>query len=166
MAQEYPPISFYFKLSFSGVIGAEDPSFTEVAGISMEMGVEEIIEGGNNNFKHRVPTSVKFSNLVLKRGLVPKNSEVISWCKEILEGGLAKDVETKDIIVQLINENGDPLKSWSFINALPVKCEVSSFNSIHKEILIESLEFAYNSFTEITSPKDTSNDDFSFNLPN
>ncbi len=45
MAQEYPPVAFYFKLSFTGISGAVEASFKEVSGISMEMGTEEISEG-------------------------------------------------------------------------------------------------------------------------
>ena len=159
MAQEYPLVSFYFKLSFSGVSGTVDASFKEVSGISMEMGTEEIAEGGDSAFKHRVPTSVKFSNLVLKRGLVPKDSELIAWCKNTLEEGPANFIETKNIIVHLLNENGGPLNAWSFINAWPVKWVASNLNSMNNEVLIETLEFAYSSFTEMLRPSNTANDD-------
>lgn len=166
MAQEYPPVAFYFKLSFSGISGAIDVTFKEVSGISMEMGIEEITEGGDNTFKHRVPSSVKFSNLVLKRGLVSKDSEVIVWCKNTLEGGLSDVIETKNIVVQLLNEHGKALNSWSFINAWPVKLATSSLDSINNEILIETLEFAYSSFTELTSSNNTSNENFGFDMFN
>ncbi|HBR53834.1 MAG TPA: phage tail protein [Flavobacteriaceae bacterium] len=169
MAHEYPPVAFYFQLSFSGISGTVDASFKEVSGISMEMGIEEITEGGNNAFKHRVPTSVKFSNLVLKRGLVPKDSEVIAWCKSTLEGGLAEVIETKNITVHLLNENGDPLNSWSFMNAWPVKWAAADLHSMNNEVMIETLEFAYSNFTEMTSPASTSDDDdgdFGFDLFN
>ena len=100
MSSEYPPVAFYFRLSFKGAASGSDASFKEVSGITMEMGTEEITEGGNNNFKHRVPTSVKFSNLVLKRGLVPKDSAVIQWCLDTLGGGLATAIQTKTIMVK------------------------------------------------------------------
>ncbi|RMA57706.1 phage tail protein [Ulvibacter antarcticus] len=143
METYYPPLGFYFRLSFSDEAGKLDAAFKEVSGISMEMGVEEIVEGGNNNFKHRVPTSVKFSNLVLKRGLVPKDSGIVDWCQRTLGGGLMETIENKTINVELLNENGDPLMSWNFFNAWPVKLETSDLNSMNNEIVIESLEFAY-----------------------
>ncbi|WP_340065872.1 phage tail protein [Ascidiimonas aurantiaca] len=142
----YPPVSFYFQLSFSGSSGKVDTSFKEVSGISMEMGIEEITEGGINGYKHRVPTTVKYSNLVLKRGFVPKNSDVARWCIDTLEGGLEETIETKNIIVSLLDENNSPLKSWSFVNAWPVKWAISDFNSMNNEIAIETLEFAYSYF--------------------
>ena len=142
----YPPVAFYFQLSFSGVSGKVDVSFKEASGLTMEMGTEEIAEGGNNKFKHRVPTIAKYSNLVLKRGLVPSDSEVAKWCVDTITGGLAEVITTKNIIVSLLDEKGSPLKSWSFVNAWPVKWEVSEFNSMNNEIVIETLEFAFSYF--------------------
>ena len=125
MSDTYPPVAFYFRLSFDDTVTGPDISFKEVSGITMEMGTEEITEGGNNNYKHRVPTSVKFSNLVLKRGLVPKDSEIVQWCLDTLGGGLTNAIETKTIMVSLLDEEGNPLNSWSFANAWPVKWSAS-----------------------------------------
>ena len=99
MINQYPPVAFYFKLSFGGVATLLDASFKEVSGISMEIGTEEIAEGGNNSYKHRVPTSTKYPNLVLKRGLVPIASTLISWCEDTFGGGLATTIKTKTIMV-------------------------------------------------------------------
>lgn len=151
MSELYPPVSFYFQLSFSDVQGKVDASFKEVSGIGLDRGIEEITEGGNP-YIHRVPTYVKYSNLVLKRGLVAKDSEVAKWCLDPLGGislgpiQLTETIVTKTIIVKLLNEEGIPLKSWSFVNAWPVKWAVSDFNSMNNEIAIESLEFAYSYF--------------------
>ncbi|MEZ4873956.1 MAG: phage tail protein [Flavobacteriaceae bacterium] len=60
------PVSFYFKLSFKGV----DAAFQEVSGISKELGVEEVVCGGENRFKYRLPTTTSGQNLVLKRAVV------------------------------------------------------------------------------------------------
>ncbi len=153
MSDEYPPVAFYFKLSFMDPSGAVDAAFKEVSGLTMEMETEEITEGGNNIFKHRVPTAVKFSNLVLKRGLVPKDSPLIDWCAKTLGGGLSEKIKTKNIVVSLLDENGDPLKAWSFANTWPVKWSASDLNTMANEVLIESIEFSYSYFKEIVNKK-------------
>lgn len=151
MAEIYPPVAFYFKLSISGVPGTTDASFKEVSGISLERGIEEIREGGNP-YVHRVPKAVTYSNLVLKRGLVPKNSPLAKWCLSPTGGislgpiSLTETITTKTIIVHLLDEKGAPLKSWSFVNAWPVKWSISDFNSMNGEVAIESMEFAYSYF--------------------
>lgn len=147
MSNEYPPVAFYFKVTFEGESG--ESSFKEVSGISMEMDTEEITEGGNS-YKHRVPTSVKFSNLVLKRGLVPKDSAIVQWCSDTLESGLSTGITTKSITVSLLDEDANPLSTWNFLNAWPVKWSISDFNAMNNEIAIETLELSYSSFTKVT----------------
>lgn len=135
---------------FPEVIGFSESSFKEVSGLSMEMGVEEIAEGGVNGYKHRVPTTAKFSNLILKRGMVTSYSGVAQWCFDTLEDGLEEGIDTKTIVVNLLDESGLPLKSWVFVDAWPVKWAVSDLNSMNNEIAIETLEFAYSYFKVIS----------------
>lgn len=146
MSNIYPPLAFYFRLSFSGAL---DTSFKEVSGISIEMGKEEITEGENNSFKHRVPTTAKYSNLVLKRGMAHKDSAIVSWCQDTFNGALLDHITTKTIVITLLNESGLPLKNWKFVNAWPVKWAASDLNSMNNEIVIETLEFAYSYFEVI-----------------
>ena len=146
MLSTYPPVAFHFRLSFNGAAGVFDTSFKEVSGLTMEMGTEEITEGGNNTFKHKVPSYMKFSNLILKRGLVPKVSPLIIWCMNTLDGDLTDSIETRNIVVSLLNANSLPIKSWSFINAWPVKWSASDLNSMNNEVVIETLEFSYSNF--------------------
>lgn len=145
MSEFYPPVSFYFQVSVQGGSGS-DTSFKEVSGLSVEMGLEEIAEGGVNGYKHRVPTTAKYSNLVLKRGLVAKNSALATWCTSTLGGNLEETIETKTVIVKLLDENGSPLKSWNFVNAWPVKWAMSDLNSMNNEIAVETLELAFSYF--------------------
>ena len=139
----YPPVSFYFSLSLTGQTGHTEASFKEVSGLNIEMETKEIVSSGVNRYQHPVPKSPKYSNLVLRRGLLAKDSPLAQWCNTILMGGLDNAIETKNILVSLLNENGQPLKAWSFANAWPVKWEVSDFNSEGNELAIETLEFSY-----------------------
>lgn len=145
----YPLSGFYFQLSFISVWGVAETSFKEVSGISMEMGMEEIAEGGENRFKHRVPTGAKYQNLVLKRGFMTLPSPLALWCQSTIGGGLGDQITTYTVVVNLLSDLGIPIKTWSFANAWPVKWEITPFNSMNNEIVIESLELSYSYFTEI-----------------
>ena len=135
----YPPSAFYFKVSGLGA----DSSFQEVTGIKAEMGTTAYQEGGENRFKHSLPTGVTHPNLVLKRGIEPVDSPLVVWCKEVLEGGLVSAIKPRSLYVRLLDENGDPLRAWSFGQAYPVKWEVGAFNSTKNEVAIESIELSY-----------------------
>lgn len=145
---EYPAVGFYFSVSFSDDPSDSETSFKEVSGLSMEMDTETIEEGGVNDYTHIVPKRRKHNNLVLKRGF-SANKDLTTWCEDAIMGGLLDGVYPEDITVKLLNENGQPLKSWSFYKAWPVKWELSPFDSEKNEVVIETLEFAYSYFKSI-----------------
>jgi phage tail-like protein len=139
----YPPVAFYFKVSFPGSSEINDTSFKEVSGISIEIETEAIEEGGENRFVHQLPKRAKHGNLVLKRGLTTSSSELFKWVKENIEGDYSALFTTKSIQIDLLGANGDSLNSWICANAYPVKWEIDSFDSTKNDVVIETIEFAY-----------------------
>lgn len=144
----YPPVGFYFTVSVSGISNASDASFQEVSGLNAEMGMEEIAEGGENRFKYRVPTPPKYGNLVLKRGMVAPNSDLATWCLTTISSGLSQKMTLKTITVKLLDSSGKVLSSWDFLNAWPVKVNISDLKSQENAIVVETMEFAYTYFTK------------------
>ena len=141
MANSYP-VGFYFELSFKG----EDAAFKEVSGISKEMSMEEVVCGGENRFKYRLPTVATSQNLVLKRALIPEGSKLIDWCASTMDESLASPITTHDVSVSLFDASGTVSVMWTFYNAYPVKYSVSDLKSQENEIVIESIELAYTYF--------------------
>ncbi len=136
------PVSFYFKLSFKGV----DAAFQEVSGISKEMAVEEVVCGGENRFKYRLPTTTTGQNLVLKRAIIPEGSELIDWCASTIDEGLANPIVPHDVSVSLLDEDGQVLVTWTFHSAYPIKYSVSDLKSNENGLALETLELAYTYF--------------------
>jgi phage tail-like protein len=148
MADEgYPPVSFCFVVSFAGESPDVDCSFSEVSGLSIEREELTLKQGGENRYSLRLPGHAKFSNLVLKRGLLKQRSPLATWCKETLESDLTQRIETKDIVVSLLDRSRKVLDSWAFAKAWPIKWNVSTFDASKSEIAVETLEFAYTYFT-------------------
>lgn len=153
MAFLYPPTGFHFLVRFEGLLlkypALPDLGFQEVGGLSVEIGVEEYAEGGENRFKHRMPNPVSYPNLTMKRGMMI-SSQAAKWFKDAVEGF---QFEANDITVILMNENHLPLQAWNFINAWPVKWSIEGLNAMENNLVIESIEFAYQYFRRI-SPDD------------
>ena len=116
----------------------------------MELEVENSVkEGGNNSFTYNLPVRTKYSDLVLKRGVVPKTSPFFTWCQKTIAGNYSKKIETKDITVKLLDEKGQALITWNFKNAFPKKMAVSNLNakaSGESAIMIETITIAYSEF--------------------
>ena len=153
-ARVYPPVAFHFKVMFDS--SGEDTSFQEVSGISSEIEVESVVEGGENRFVHQLPVSVKHSNLELKRGLASLDSPLVKWCKETMERDFIKPIETRSVNVYLMDEKHQPIRGWRFESAYPVKWEIESFNSTKNEVAIEKivLSFSYSTRIEQKLPKE------------
>ncbi len=143
----YPPVSFFFNVEFIGLdeLTDNDIRFQEVSGINAEISTEELKEGGENRFVHKLPRPAKYNNLVLKRGMLT-DSGLIDWFKNAVENFEFKPITIK---VTLLDKEGAPLSSWNFVNAYPVKWNVSSFDAKKNEIVVDTIEIVYKYFSRL-----------------
>lgn len=153
--QYYPPGAFYFSVKVIGSGAALsaltdiDASFQEVSGIESSFEVEEVVEGGENRFAHRLPKIAKYSNLVLKRGIVTVDSFLAEWAGLTIGSTLSLPVVPQNLLVTLINAEGWPSIAWGVFNAYPLRWEVAAMNSQDNKILTETLELTYNYFERV-----------------
>lgn len=145
-----PLVGYRFEVKFDNGLfgGAGEASFAEVSGINFEIPVEEVTEGGENRFKHRLPRPVSYQNLVLKRGIIPGGSELALWINSIMMAGIDKII-TRTILVSLLDEHMSPQMSWLFNGAYPTKYEVSGLKADSSQISVETIEFTYRYFNRI-----------------
>ena len=150
MATYYPPVAFHFKVEFGfkeefhGVAPNEnDIMFQSVSGLSTEMQTETIKEGGENRFEHELPVRTQFSHLVLKRGVIT-NASLVKWCLNTFQN---MDIRPVDLEIKLLNEEHEPLMTWSVKQAWPKKWNVEELSAMDSKILIETLELRYQYFT-------------------
>lgn len=141
----YPPVGFSFDVSVEGIMGLNEGSFQEVSGLNVKFGTEEVVEGGENRFVHRLPTPPKYENLVLKRGML-KGSSLINWVRTSVE---RFKFVPKMVVVKLLDASGQPLISWRFSNAYPVSLRISEFKSQENAMVIETLELSFDYFTKV-----------------
>jgi phage tail-like protein len=143
MAAYYPPVGFHFKVEFSGVgSGDSDTRFQEVSGLTAEISTEELQVGGENRFTYRLPVRGRYSNLILKRGMLT-DSGLISWFTKAIEDF---EFKTSDVNVYLLNENHEITATWIFMQTYPVKWMVSDFRAQDNALVIETIELAYQYF--------------------
>lgn len=133
------PVVFHFKVEFGVNSEDQDNRFQEVSGLSAEVTVEELKEGGLNQYVHKLPNGAKYGNLVLKRGFI-NDSTISEWCRQAIEDFT---FETKDVAVTLLNEEHEPIADWQFLRAWPVKWSISDFKAQENALVVESLELSY-----------------------
>lgn len=154
MAGYYPPVGFHFRVEFGFLPGdSNDVRFQEVSGLSAEVSTEEVIEGGENRFAHRLPTRSKYGNLVLKRGLLT-SSKLVGWVTNAIQNIEANpdkpDESPTTVNVTLLNSDHKPLAdTYSFVQAWPIKWSISDFKAMDNSLVIETLELSYQYFTKV-----------------
>lgn len=136
-----PPTAFYFQVKFRD-FPEMDSSFQEVSGLKVTVKVTEKKEGGDNSYMHYLPSPPQYSNLVLKRCLVP-NSSLDDWCRDALEDFKFKPL---DLQVMLLGADSSPLASWSVFRAIPLSWELSALGSTKNELALETLTLKYKHF--------------------
>jgi phage tail-like protein len=139
-----PPVAFSFRVAIDGAEG--DTGFQEVSGFQVDIETEDVVEGGQNRFVHRLPTRTKYSNLVLKRGVVTTASEFGAWVSRAMSSGPVRQADAKTIVVQLMDETRAPLVVWKVFGAYPLRWEHSQLNSRSEEVLTETIELSYQFF--------------------
>lgn len=143
MTDYYPPWGFYYRVEFGVSKNKNDVRFQTVSGLSVEYDMEEFKEGGENRFTHKLPVRTKYSDLVLRRGMLT-GSEVVNW---FLKAFRDRDFEPTDITITLMNEKSDPLQVWKVVHAVPKKWSISDLNASESSLVIETLELTYRYFT-------------------
>ena len=143
MSVYYPPWGFYYKVEFQGSSEPNKARFQAASGLGVEYDTEEFKEGGENRFTHKLPVRTKYTDLVLKRGMLT-NSETVQW---FLEAFQERSFSPKTVTVILMNEQGEPLRTWNVVHAVPRKWTVSDFNANENSVVVETLELSYRYFT-------------------
>ena len=146
---QYPIPSFRFALVAGIDPDPLDWGFQEVSGLDSQIEVEEVVCGGENRFKYKLPKTATYGNLVLRRGLMAIPSLLTHWVQTTIRSGLTEAITTKTVILSLLDANAVPVKVWHFRDAYPVKWNVSEFNSTENAIAVEMLELAYSYYTQV-----------------
>jgi len=108
-----------------------------------------VAEGGENRFVHRLPRPAKYSNLVMKRGIVTQSSLLSEWFGLSIGSAMTLPIIPQNLLVMLLNDSGWPTNAWIFVNAYPLRWDAGPFNSLENKVMIETLEFSYNYFQRI-----------------
>ena len=58
----------------------------------------------------------------------------------------SRPIQLRDVLLHLLNANGEALATWTFQDAYPVKWSLSDLKAQESVLAIETLELAYSTF--------------------
>ena len=133
----HDPLSkFHFQVQWGG----ERNNFLSVTGLEIHHELVNYREGAEIIASPRkIPGLTKYSNVVLRRGITKGDNEFFEW----MNTKKNQTIEKRDIVINLLNDDHEPVLSWKLLNAFPVRLLSPTLDSLSSEIAIEELELAY-----------------------
>ncbi|MEM6684531.1 MAG: phage tail protein [Bacteroidota bacterium] len=132
----YPLPKFHFQVEWGGTkIG-----FQEVSGLDVETEMIEYRDGSSPEYsKINMPGMVKYTDIVLKRGVFKGDNEYYEWMKM----NKLNKAERRDITISLLDEEHAPVVVWKVLNAWPKKIQSTDLKGESNEVAIETLTLAH-----------------------
>jgi phage tail-like protein len=149
-----PPTASRFLFEVDGV---EIGIFREVTGLQVTIGIEEINEGGQNGYVHKLPGRMSWPHVIFRRGMTESDA-LFTWMnKSSGEGfaGNANKLVRSTGAVTAIDASGTRLRSWDFADVFPVRWKGPDFETNSNDPLEEELEVAHHGFRARTQPGGT-----------
>ena len=135
----YPLPVYNYKVEIEGATIA----FSEVSGLNISYETttykESPVESGAPGPRvMHMPAQGTPANVSLKKGLVRAASLPVfyDWINSIQ----INQVEKKNIVISLLDENGDPVIRWTVTRAFPTKLDAPTFDANSNDVAIESME--------------------------
>lgn len=133
-----PFVGFNFRMEIDGV---EVAGFKELAGIESKTQVIEYSDGDDANYTVRKqPGRTNYSNLIAKRG-ISEGTEIMEWYQSIIDQ--EREVERKDITINLLDDAGEPQKTYNFFECWPCRYKGADMNATDDQLALEEIEFVF-----------------------
>jgi phage tail-like protein len=132
-----PYRSYNFRVKLGNITRA---GFRECSGLDSSQDPIDYREGNQSNTTRKLPGLVKHSNIILKRGITD-DVELWKWRQAVIDRD-DKNMRQNGSI-ELIDDYGNVLMQWDFIDAWPSKWTGPTFNATGNEVAIETLEIVH-----------------------
>ncbi len=130
-----PYKNYNFLIEIDGLTQA---AFQECSGLDSTNAPVDYRVGTDITTVRKLPGKTTYSDIVLKWGITDSD-EMYQWRKSVINGS----VERKNGSVVLMNDVGEEVTRWNFVNAWPTKWEGPSFNATADEVAVETLTLAH-----------------------
>lgn len=138
----WPVPKFYFRVQFGAL--KDSVLFQEVSGLDTETQVIEYRHQDHPVFSTvKMPGMKKTNNITLKKGVFAKDNQFWDWFNQIKMNTLKRETVT----IQLLDEQGNPVMTWTLQNAWPTKIKSTDVKSDGNEVAIETIEIAHEGLT-------------------
>jgi phage tail-like protein len=127
--------------------------FREVSGLQVTVDVQDLAEGGQNGFSHKLPSRMSWPNITFKRGLTQSDA-LFDWLQKSSGEGFAgnnNQLTRRTGAVTVLDYEGNRLRAYDLIDVFPVRWKGPDFSVGSNAPLEEELEIAHHGFRSSTT---------------
>lgn len=136
--KNYPLPKFHFQVEWAG--DGDRLGFTEVSGLDFETTPIEYREGSSRVYhKSKQPGLTKYSDVTLKRGTFLGNFKFFEEWRRTLMFQEGKAKYRKTVTIKLLDEEHQPVITWTLANAWPSKIQSTDLKADGNEVAIETM---------------------------
>jgi phage tail-like protein len=144
-ARKDPALAHHFSVEIDGLIVG---GFTEVSGLSAEVQMVKIPDGGQNDYVEQRINGVNYPKLVLKRGLTTADMLWL-WHRDVCAGNITR----RNGSIVLMTKDNSELWRWNFHDAYPVTWTGPAFRADQAQVAFESIELVHRGISKDLGPK-------------
>lgn len=126
--------------------GGSTVGFQEISGFDQETEVYDYIAGDflDSAAPLKFAGRTKYSDsITAKRGLFKGDTEIMDWLNAAKIDPTAK----RTLIITLLDEQQNPLITWTIINAWPSKIDGLSLSAAQAQAAVEQITFQHEGYT-------------------
>jgi phage tail-like protein len=137
----WPVPKFHFKATFGS---RGEMAFQEVSGLDTEYDVVEYRAGDNPDYSRvKLPGLRRGSDVTLKKGMFKSDSALFDYFNVFSGDSIIRERVT----IQLLDEEHNPMFTWTLSNAFPLKVSGTDMNAQKSEIAVQEIVLAYEGLT-------------------
>lgn len=134
------PVSFYFRVDFQSKFDRFQASFTEVSGLDMRL-----VGNAEPEFTGiwmKMPEGREYGKVTLKRPVMDDTFR--KWVRKCLEADQNKKLMVYDMVIKLLDKEGQPLASWLCSHVYPVQWTLGGFVAEKSDLATETIVIGCN----------------------
>lgn len=142
----YPLPVYNYRVEIAG----EAVAFSEVSGLSISYETvtykESPTESGSPGPRvMHMPAQSSPTTVTLSKGIVSSTS--IPALYEWINATRTNQIEKKDVVIRLCDEAGQPLISWTVLDAFPTRLDAPTFSADSNDAAVETMELMASSIS-------------------
>lgn len=136
-----PYLAVNFLVEIEGLVVG---GFSKVDGLESAIETQDYVEGGRNDYVHKVLKGTTYAPLVLSHGLTDLDT-LWAWHERVRRGV----IQRKNGTIMLLDTERLPVMWWNFAGALPVKWVGPSFDAgTDSQVALERVELVHRGITK------------------